>query len=87
MPIRAYNLAVDPASLLVGGFDETSERPSRPGDERRSAKPSYVAQLGTTVISTPCTEVLRPMSAASPGLSVLTFARPGSCFGQRPLGE
>ena len=27
------------------------------------------------------------MSALSPGLSAFTFAREGSCFGQRPLGD
>ena len=45
------------------------------------------ARLGSTVTSTPCTEVLSPMSARSPGLSTFTFARAGSRFGQRPFGE
>jgi hypothetical protein len=44
-------------------------------------------QRAPTVTSTPCTDVLSPMSARSPALSALTFARVGSRFGHRPLGE
>ena len=45
------------------------------------------AQRGVTVTSTPCTDVLSPMSARSPGLRAFTFAPAGSRFGQRPFGE